>query len=417
MKQTGSYRWRILALLFFATTINYIDRQVIGILAPTLQKEIGWNEVEYSQIVMAFQIAYALGMASTGYLLDRFGVRLGFAVAIATWSLAGMAHALARSVTGFAAARFMLGIGEAANFPACLKTVSEWFPSKERALATGIFNSGSNIGAILAPLIVPWITLQLSWQWAFILTGALGFVWLLFWLPSYRQPEQRPAIPTAELAYIKEEKTPSEEKISWRQLLSFRQTWTLCFVRFITDPVWWFFLFWIPKFLYARYSLQLQALSMPLIVLFLVADAGSIAGGWLSSFWLKKGYSLDFARRTTLLVCALLAAPVALASQMPSAASAVAIIALAAASYQGWSANIFTIITDLYPSKAVASMSGLAGMSGAIGGSVFSYLIGYLLEKTGNYTLIFSAAGVIFALAWAVLRLLIPTLQRITINN
>lgn len=413
MAEIGNYRWRILALLFFATTINYIDRQVIGILAPVLQTEIGWNEIDYSHIVMAFQIAYAIGMASTGYFLDRFGTRIGFAVAIVVWSLAGIGHALARSVAGFALARFVLGIGEAANFPACLKTVSEWFPQKERALATGIFNSGSNIGAILAPLTVPFIATQYGWQWAFIITGAVGFIWLIFWWQMYTKPELHPVLSQGELAYIQSGNQVAAAPVQWGQLLAFRQTWALCLMRFITDPVWWFFLFWVPKFLYAQYGLQLQALSLPLILLFLVADVGSISGGWLSSFWLKQGRSLDFARRNTLLVCALLAMPVALAAQMPSAAGAVVLVAMAAAAYQGWSANIFTIVTDLYPKNAVASMSGLAGMSGAIGGTLFSSLIGYVLETTGNYALIFGGAGFIFIGAWLLLRILLPRLKAI----
>ena len=413
MSQIGSYRWRIVALLFFATTINYIDRQVIGILAPVLQTEIGWNEIGYSRIVMAFQIAYAMGMAFTGYFLDRFGTRVGFAVAIAVWSLAGIGHALARSVAGFALARFILGIGEAANFPACLKTVSEWFPPKERALATGIFNSGSNIGAIVAPLIVPFIAAHYSWQWAFILTGAIGFIWLLFWWQMYAKPELHPALTHSELTYIQSGGYTTIASMKWGQLLGFRQTWVICLMRFITDPVWWFFLFWVPKFLNAQYSLELQALSAPLIVLFLIADVGSISGGWLSSFWLKQGRTLDFARRNTLLLCAVLAMPVTMAAQMPSVAGAVALVAMAAAAYQGWSANIFTIITDLYPKNAVASMSGLAGMSGAIGGTIFSSLIGYLLEATGNYGLLFGGAGFVFLFAWITLKLLLPVLNPI----
>ena len=413
MSQIGSYRWRIVALLFFATTINYIDRQVIGILAPVLQTEIGWNEIGYSRIVMAFQIAYAMGMAFTGYFLDRFGTRVGFAVAIAVWSLAGIGHALARSVAGFALARFILGIGEAANFPACLKTVSEWFPPKERALATGIFNSGSNIGAIVAPLIVPFIAAHYSWQWAFILTGAIGFIWLLFWWQMYAKPELHPALTHSELTYIQSGGYATIASMKWGQLLGFRQTWVICLMRFITDPVWWFFLFWVPKFLNAQYSLELQALSAPLIVLFLIADVGSISGGWLSSFWLKQGRTLDFARRNTLLLCAVLAMPVTMAAQMPSVAGAVALVAMAAAAYQGWSANIFTIITDLYPKNAVASMSGLAGMSGAIGGTIFSSLIGYLLEATGNYGLLFGGAGFVFLFAWITLKLLLPVLNPI----
>jgi ACS family hexuronate transporter-like MFS transporter len=411
------YRWRICALLFFATTINYIDRQVIGILAPTLQREIGWDEVGYSQVVQAFQVAYAVGLALAGGLLDRVGVRWGLGVAIVAWSLAGMGHALARTVAGFAAARFALGLGEAANFPACVKAIGEWFPRSERALATGIFNSGSNVGAIVAPLVVPLIATQLGWQMAFVITGALGFIWLLFWWAMYQPPQRKTGLAPAELALIQSDGDAAPPTTSWWQVLPHRQTLALCLARFVTDPVWWFFLFWLPKFLYAKFGLLNQGLSLPLVVIFLVADVGSIAGGWLSSRLLAGGAGLDAARRTTLLICALAATPVALASQAPTAWGAVALVAVAAAAYQGWSANIFTLVSDLYPQNATASMAGLAGMAGALGGTLFSAVVGRVLQDTGSYDWLFAAAGTIFLAAWLLLKLLLPQLRPVQMGR
>lgn len=411
------YRWRICALLFFATTINYIDRQVIGILAPTLQKEIGWDEIGYSQIVQAFQLAYAIGLAVAGGILDKIGVRIGFAVAIVAWSLAGMGHALARTVAGFALARFALGLGEAANFPASVKAVGEWFPRRERALATGIFNSGSNIGAIIAPLLVPLIATHLGWQWAFILTGALGFIWLAVWWGMYQQPQFKVGLAAVELAHIQSDHETPAPALSWWKILPHRQTLALCLTRFITDPVWWFLLFWIPKFLNVKFGLTNQGLSLPLIVIFLVADVGSIAGGWCSSALLARGRSLNFARTATLLGCAMGALPLAFTTFMPTAWAAVALVALAAAAYQGWSANIFTIVSDLYPKTATASMAGLAGMSGAVGGTLTSAVIGRVLQDTGDYSLLFGLASVLFLAAWGLFKLILPKLEEVKLGS
>jgi ACS family hexuronate transporter-like MFS transporter len=300
--QRGNYRWWICALLFFASSINYIDRQVVGILKPTLQQQYGWSEVDYGNIVMAFQLAYALGLAVVGRLIDRIGTRTGFAVAVAVWSLAAMAHAgavsygqaiasivgvtgltMSASVAGFVAARFALGLGEAANFPAGIKAVAEWFPRRERAFAAGLFNAGTNVGALTAPLVVPWLTLRFGWPWAFLATGAIGFVWLVLWLRAYRPPAAHPRLSAAELAYIQSDPPEATARVSWRALLPHRQTWTFAAGKFITDPVWWLYLFWIPDFLNRNYGLDLSTIGPPLVVIFLAADAGSIAGGWLSS--------------------------------------------------------------------------------------------------------------------------------------
>ena len=407
----GNYRWRICALLFFATTINYLDRQVLGILAPYLQEDLGWNEIDYANIVAAFKIAYALGMVGMGNLLDRLGSKKGFSLAIIVWSLAGMAHALARSVWSFASARFMLGLGESANFPASVKTVAEWFPQKERALAVGIFNSGTNVGSILAPLVVPWLAITYGWQWAFILTGLIGFIWLIFWITTYRKPEEHPKLSSSELAYIQQDGKESSEKIPWIKLLPHRQTLTVCLLKFFTDPVWWFFLFWLPKFLNTNHGISILDLGPPLITIYVVSDLGSIAGGWLSSYFIRKGRTPDFARKTTILIAAICALPIAYASRTGDLWTAVALISLGTAAHQACSANIYTIVSDIFPKKAVGSVIGIIGMSGAIGGVIVAPIVGFILETTGSYILIFSIFSVMYLIAWTILKIGIPKIQ------
>src|SRR5271166_2139403 len=289
----GYYRWRICALLFFATTINYVDRQVLGILAPELEKSIGWNEAQYGYIVTAFQAAYAVSLLVAGSLMDRLGTRIGYSIAVALWSTASMAHALARSAFGFGVARFALGVGEAGNFPAAIKTVTEWFPKKERALAIGIFNSGSNIGALVAPLAVPWIALNFGWRWAFLLTGLTDFVWLACWLLVYRRPEEQPRLSKAEFDYIRSDPQPPRTRIPWARLFPYRQTWAFALGKFLTDPIWWFYLFWLPKYLNQARGLSLSKIGLPLVAIYLAADAGSISGGWLSSALLKRGWHVN----------------------------------------------------------------------------------------------------------------------------
>jgi len=407
----GNFRWVICALIFMATTINYIDRQVIGILAPTLKSELGWNEIDYSNIVFSFQLAYAIGLVTIGRLIDRLGTRRGFTFAVFFWSLAAMAHALFRSVLGFSLARFALGLGEAGNFPSAIKTVAEWFPKKERALATGIFNAGTNVGATIAPLMVPWLTLNFGWQWAFIATGAIGFFWLLLWLPLYRRPAEHPRLSKAELEYIQSDPPDPEVKIPWLSLLKHRQTWAFALGKFLTDPVWWFYLFWIPDFLKKTHGIDLKQIWLPLVTIYIVADFGSIGGGWLSSSMIKRGWSINRSRKLTMLACALCVVPVIFVIKVGSLWPAVALIALATAAHQGWSANIFTMASDTFPRKAIGSVVGIGGMAGAIGGMLVAKAAGYILEWTGSYWLLFTIAGSLYLIALAVVHAINPRLE------
>jgi ACS family hexuronate transporter-like MFS transporter len=410
--RVGRYRWRICALLFCATAISYIDRQVFSILAPHLQEAFRWSEVEYGYVVFAFQAAYAIGLLGVGTLMDRLGTRRGLSLSIAFWSLAGMAHALARSVWGFAAARFALGLGEAGNFPGAVKTVAEWFPKKERALATGIFNAGSNVGALAAPVLVPVIAVNFGWPWAFILTGALGFVWLGFWLTVYRRPEEHPRLSAAELAHIRSDPPEPDVPVPWGRLLGFRQAWAFAVGKLLTDPVWWFLLFWLPKFFHETYGLELTELALPLVVIYLVADAGSVAGGWLSSSLIERGYSVNAARKTALLVCGLCVVPMLVASQIHNLWVTVAIISLAAAAHQGWSANLYTLVSDTFPRRAVGSVTGFGGMAGAVGGMVAAAVIGHALQLSGkDYDPLLAVCSVAYLFALLVIHLLAPRLD------
>lgn len=418
MKKIGNYRWWIITLLFFATTINYIDRQIIGILKPYIEGELGWSEVDYGYIVFTFQIAYAIGLLVTGRFIDNIGTRNGYAWAISIWSAATMFHAAARSVTGFAIARFVLGIGEAANFPAAVKTVSEWFPKKERAFATGLFNAGSNFGAILAPVIVSALYVVLGWTWAFIIAGLLGFVWLIFWLAFYKVPERHPKVKKEEYLYIMQDKGETESKngIKWIQLFKYKQTLALCVTRFISDWVWWFFLFWIPAFLNQTHGVNINELVLPLIIIYVVSIIGGIAGGWLSSKFLQMGKNLDFSRKTAILICAFVVLPVVLVHQIHNLWVAVVLIAIAAAGHQGWAANMFTLCSDIYPKNAVGSIVGLIGFAGALGGAISATLIGFLLETTGSYFLIFLIASGVYLINWLVIKILIKEIKPIEIT-
>jgi MFS transporter, ACS family, hexuronate transporter len=413
----GNYRWRIVVLLFFASTINYIDRQVLGILAPQLTLEFGWSESDYGFIIMAFQIAYAIGMISMGTLLDKIGTRLGFIISISLWSLAGMAHAAARSVFSFSLARFALGIGESANFPAAIKTVAEWFPKKERAVATGIFNSGPNVGAILVPLMIPAIALKWGWQMAFIITGVLGFIWLLFWIPLYRKPELQKRLTETERTYIlQDEQEPETKKLPWKSIISFKQTWGICLARFLTDPIWWFFLYWLPKFLNSNYNINLTNIGLPLIVIYVVSIGGSILGGVISSGLINRGMKPVKARKNTIFLMALLVVPIFFASLTANLWVAVLLISMATFAHQGYAANIFTIVSDIFPKNAVGSVTGLAGFAGAVGGILFSAAVGLILELTGSYYVIFGIASVAYLLCWLSLYLLVPNNQVIKIK-
>jgi ACS family hexuronate transporter-like MFS transporter len=405
------FRWRICALLFAATTINYIDRQVLGVLAPDLGRLIGWSEIQYSNIVTAFQAAYAIGLVCAGAVIDRLGTRLGYALAICIWSAAAMSHALVRTVLGFGIARFVLGLGEAGNFPAGIKTVAEWFPRGERALATGIFNAGANIGAILAPLIVPWVAVEWGWQYAFLCTGLLSATWLVIWLKQYRAPAQHRNVSARELAYIRSDPPEPAEKIPWASLLRYRQTWAFAAAKFMTDPIWWFFLFWLPKFLNSEYGLTLTALGPPLIAIYLMSDVGSIAGGWIAARFIQRGWSVNRARKSAMLICALAVVPIVFAAGAHNLWLAVGLIGLATAGHQGWSANVFTLTSDMFPPRAVASVVGLGGFGGAVGGMMISTFTGFLLQSTGSYIPVFVMAGSAYLLALAVVHLVSPRLQ------
>ena len=407
----GRYRWRVCAMLLAATTINDIDRQVLGVLAPFLQDEIGWSEIQYGYIVMAFQGAYAIGLLCAGALIDRFGTRIGYALAISVWSLAAMGHALAASVAGFVVARFMLGLGEAGNFPAAIKTVAEWFPRRERAFAVGIFNAGSNIGAIVAPLMVPIVAAAWGWQAAFLCTGVLSAAWLVTWLVFYRTPDQHPKLSAAELAHIRSDPPEPAVKVPWLQLLRHRQAWAFVAAKFITDPVWWLFLFWLGKFLASEYELSLAKIGLPMIVVYLMADVGSIAGGWLAGRFMRLGWSANRARKSAMLVCALCVAPVILVTQVDNLWLAVGLIGLAMAGHQGWSANVLTLPSDMFPRQTVASVVGIGGFAGAFGGMGMSYFAGSQLQSTGSYGTIFLIAGSAYLVALLCVHLLAPRLE------
>lgn len=429
------YRWVICALLFFAAAINYIDRQVIGILKTTLQEEFKFDERAYAAIVFSFQAAYAIGLLLAGRVMDRIGVRVGFALAVIIWSLGAMAHAMADwfpwaklptiaidppaiaivmlggATAGFAIARVILGIGEAGNFPASIKTVAEWFPKKERALATGIFNSGTNIGALLTPLLVPWITRTWGWQWAFIATGLVGFVWVVFWFIMYRAPDKHPRVSAAELAYIQSDPPESTIPIAWSRLFPHRQTWAFALGKFLTDPIWWLYLFWVPDFLSKNHGLDLKTMGLPLVVIYLVADIGSIGGGWLSSHFLKIGWTSNAARKTAMLICALAVVPIMFAAKTTNLWVAVGLVSIAAAAHQGWSANLFTLTSDMFPKQAVGSVVGIGGMAGSIGGMFIALIVGEILQRTGSYVPIFIIAGSAYLVALTVIHLLVPRLE------
>ncbi len=415
--RTGNYRWTICALLFFATTINYIDRQVLGILAPDLQRIIGWSESEYGYIVTAFQTAYAIGLLLFGRFIDRYGTRVGYVVAISVWSVAAMAHAAARTAFGFGLARFMLGLGESGNFPSAIKTVAEWFPKKERALATGIFNAGCNVGAVIAPAVVPWITVAFGWPAAFLATGAIGFLWIIFWVLLYEVPEKKKSLSRGELTHIlSDPMEPVPDKLGWLSLLKYKQTWAIVLGKFLTDPIWWFYLYWLGKFLNARFGLTLIKLGLPLVAVYALADVGSVGGGWVSSLLIKKGGTVNRSRKAVMLACALCVVPVMAANQVSGLWTAVLLIGLAAGAHQAWSANIFTFASDMFPKQAVGSVTGLGGMAGAVGGMLFSALAGHILEWTGSYFILFIIAGSAYLLALGIIQLLAPSLEPVRLQ-
>jgi ACS family hexuronate transporter-like MFS transporter len=404
-------RWAVCALLFFATTINYVDRQVLSLLAKTLETTIGWNNIEYSNITSAFTAAYALGFLGWGRLLDRYGTRIGFAVAICLWSVAAMLHAAATTALSFGICRALLGIGEAANFPASIKIVAQWFPKKERAQATGIFNAGTNVGAAVAALIVPWLASRYGWQPAFLFTGALGFVWLIFWLRLYQVPEEHAGVSVRELGYIQSDPPDKLTSYPWAKLLPHRETWTFTMGKFLTDGVWWFYLFWLPKYLQETFGLTLLQVTVPTVAVYLIADVGSVGGGWLSSSLIKRGWSINAARKTTMLICAALVIPIVAAPFTHSVWIAVGLVSVAAAAHQGWSANLFTTASDMFPRSAVASVVGIGAAGGALGGVLVQKAAGYIITWTHSYFLMFLFCGSAYLVALAVMQVLSPRLN------
>ena len=406
-EKVGRYRWTICSLLFFATTINYLDRNILGILAPTLQKEIGWTPIEYGYIGSTFQAAYAIGLVVFGWFVDKYGTKIGYAISITGWSIAAMAHAFASTVFGFGIARFFLGLSESGNFPSAIKATAEWFPKKERALATGIFNSGANIGAVVAPAVVPWLTVTFGWQAAFVATGATGFVWLVLWIAFYERPETAKKVSKEEMAYIlSDPPEPASEKVPWLQLLKHRQTWAFVVGKFLTDPIWWFYLYWLGLYLNNNFGVTLTHLGLPLIVIYTMTSIGSIGGGYLSGAMIKRGMAINKARRTTMLIFALLVVPVVTAANISNMWLAVAIIGLAAAAHQGWSANIFTTASDMFPKKVVGSVVGLGSFAGSLGGMIFLTSAGYIVQATGSYMILFIICGSVYLLALGLMTLL-----------
>jgi MFS transporter, ACS family, hexuronate transporter len=412
----GRVRWTVCAMLFAATSINYMDRQVIAILKPTLEHSIGMTEVSYGYIVDAFQIAYAIGLLAAGRLIDKLGTRIGYMLVMAVWSFSAMGHALASTVLEFGFARFFLGLGESGNFPAAIKTVAEWFPQNERSLATGIFNSGANVGAILAPAIVPWVTLRYGWHAAFLTTGLFSVLWILWWFRYYRTPTDHSTLTARELRHIYQEAAADmgpSPSVPWRRLLGFRQTWAFSIAKFLTDPIWYFYLFWLPSYFSAKFNLNLSHLGLPLIIVYNVSAIGSIGGGWLPAPFRRLGLSPNYARLAAMLFCAFLVVPIYTASSAKSVWTAIALISVAAGAHQGWSANLFTTSSDMFPRSAVGAVVGIGGMAGSVGSALFAFFAGHTLQLTHSYAVLFGIASSAYLLALIVMYLLAPGLKKV----
>jgi ACS family hexuronate transporter-like MFS transporter len=429
IKKIGNYRWTICALLFFASTINYLDRQVIGILKPLLESNLNIGEVAYANIVTIFQLCYGISMLLAGRLIDKFGTKLGYGISVLIWSIAAMGHALAKGVIGFGFWRALLGAGESGNFPAANKAIAEWFPKKERALAFSIFNSGTNVGAIAAPLAVPAIIVTWGWQAAFIITGSIGFIWIILWFLFYEIPEKHRKLSANEMEFIKsdlDEKNETEKPVPWGQLLKYRQTWLFFIGKALTDPIWWFYLFWIPGWLSTvrGAGLDIKSFGIPLVIIYTSTTIGSVCGGTISSYMIKKGISPFNARKYTMLLFAILVIPVFFA-QSPGVSTwgAIALISLAASSHQAWSANIFTTVSDAFPKKVISSVTSIGGMAGAIGGAFISVFAGHILnffKKAGHvetgYTVMFGIAACAYILAWIIMYVFAPKIKKVVID-
>lgn len=415
-----NFRWVIVALLFYSTTIVYFDRVILGILAPYITNEVGWSEQEYGYVVFAFQLTYAIGPLFIGFIVDRLGTRLGLSLAVAVWALASLSHAFAHSWLGFAFARLGLGIGQSASFPASIKTVAEWFPQKERAYATGVFNGGSNIGQVIAPLLIPVVLyFFVSWQYVFVLSLLLSAIWLVLWLFLYQSPNESPRVNSAELEYINSGSTDLEMvKVPWKELVKYPQTWVIALGKLFADPVWYFYLFWGAKFLNAQFGVELKGLALPLIIIYIVAWSGGMAGGAISSAFLKKGKSANYARKITMLGTALLVLPVMLVPFIDSLPVCVGLIALAAAAHNSWSANIFTVASDLFPKKIVGSVIGFSTTISSMAGMITALLIGYALNESGTdgYVFPFVIAAFGYLAGLLVIHLVSPKLKPVSIK-
>ncbi|NKJ02198.1 MFS transporter [Novosphingobium sp. SG707] len=414
--KAGRRRWVVCGLLFAATAVNYIDRQMIGVLKPTLKEELGWQESDFATIVFWFQMAYAIGYISFGRIVDVLGARLGYAVAIVIWTAGHMAHGFATGVASFAAARFGLGVGESGNFPAGIKAVADWFPQRERAFAIGLFNAGANVGAIITPLLVPALVLWFGWRSAFFITGIFGLAWLGAWWALYRHPREEAKITPGELAWIEQDPADTTEKIGWSRLITLRETWAYALAKFLIDPIWWFFLFWLPGYLFDRYHLDLKSFGLPLAAIYIISDLGSVAGGWLSSFMLKRGYSVNAARKMAMLICAFCVLPIYFAQSIESVWGAVLVIGLATAAHQAFSANVYTLPSDMFPRAAVGSVVGIGGTVGALGGMGMALFTGYILDATHSYELLFAICASAYLVALAVVHLLSPRLTPATVE-
>ncbi|MGC3948683.1 MAG: MFS transporter [Chryseolinea sp.] len=427
-ESVGKYRWTICALVFFATTVNYLDRSVISLLKSTLTEEFHWNDADYANTEIAFKLMYAFGMLFAGRLIDKLGSKTGYLLATLFWSFAAIGHAFVQSTMGFIVARAALGLTESGNFPAAIKSVAEWFPKKERALATGIFNSGTNVGAIIAPLTVPFIAASWGWKWAFVLTGSIGFIWLILWIIMFDRPEKHPKVTAEELTYINSDKeepaTNEKERVSWFRLLTYRQTWAFALGKFITDPIWWFYLFWLPDFLESQYGLKGTAVSMPVAMVYVISTFGSVGGGWLPLRFIKNGWPVFRARRTSMLIYAIVVLPILLAQVAGEINMwlAVLVIGIATSAHQAWSANIFTTVSDMFPKKAVGSVTGIGGMFGGLGGilltmlvqkNMFVYYRGINQIETAYFIMFCICAGA-YLVAWFVMKALVPRHKVIT---
>ena len=413
--RAGRYRWVIVALLFAATAINYVDRQMIGVLKPIIVDDLNWTETDYANVIFWFQAAYAIGYIGFGRIIDVIGARLGFAVAFTIWQIAHIAHGGAHSVTQFAMARFGLGIGEAGNFPACIKAVTDWFPAKERAFAIGLFNAGANVGAIITPILGMTLVPTVGWRMSFVITGLAAFVWLIVWLLVYRHPREHPRVSGGELSWIEQDPADPLQPIAWRRLITVRETWAYSLGKFFIDPIWWFFLFWLPGYLGTRYGLDLFTFGPPLIAIYLLSDVGSIAGGWMSSRLMKAGKSVNAARKLTMLVCAFAVLPIFFAQSINSLWLAVLVIGMATAAHQAFSANLYTLPSDLFPRGAVGSVVGIGGTVGAVGGMLMAKYAGYVLDTFGSYAPLFAVAGSAYFLALLAVHLLSPRLERVDV--